>query len=187
MQLIGMPEDMKILHDWDRTWISGKWAKNRGISLICYALSRKFPLLNRIKYFHENSESIRAEQLAYMETLIKLDKLCGVTSVFGIRDIIKERYGKKIDGLTALYDIDVRRHVHIGKNSDPNRTRTWEPYLYQPMENWSFDNRWINARKQGRKLVVNPNMLAGFHVDYPHHLSYYIAYLYEVMEDKTKL
>lgn len=174
---------IEILHDWDRTWIEGGWAIKRSISLFCYMLSRKFPILNRVKYFRINFEGVCVEQLAYMETLIKLDKLCGVTSIFGIRDVIRESYGKKIDELTLLYGVDVRRHIHIGEPPDPNRVRIWEPYLYQPMENWSFDNRWIGARKKGKKITVNSNMLAGFHVDYPQHLSYYIDYLFEVLID----
>jgi len=169
---------MKVLHDWDRLWIDGGWALKRSISLFCYLLSKKIPILRKIKYFHENTEKIQAEQLAYMETLIKLNKLSGVSPIFGIRDVIREKYGKEIDELALKYKVDVRRHIHIGEIPDPNRTRLWEPPLNQSKESWHFDTKWAN----GEEVILKPNELPVFHVDRPYHLSHYISYLFEMME-----
>lgn len=167
---------MKVLHDWDSLWISGRWALKRGISLFCYVLSKKLPLLLKIKYFHENTEKIQAEQLIYMETLIKLNKLSGVSPIFGIRDVIREKYGEEIDELALKYGVDIRRHIHIGELSDPNRTRLWEPPLNQSKETWHFDTKWA----KGEKVILKPNECAVFHIDYPHYLSFYIDYLFGV-------
>ena len=171
---------MKVLHDWDRLQIDGGWALKRSISLFCYLLSRKLPLLNRLKYFHKNTEKIGYEQLNYMETLIKLDKISGVTPIFGIRDIIRGKHGEKIDELTLKYGVDVRRHIHIGEPPDPDRTRLWDPPLNQSKENWCFDTKW----SQGEEPHLAPDELPVFHVDRPYHLPHYISYLFEVKEKR---
>lgn len=166
---------MMVLHDWDRLWIGGGWARSRGLSLLCYYLSRKFRPLSRIKYFRENADRIEAEQLTYMETLIKLNKLSGINPIFGIRDLIRTRYGDEIDELAMRYDLDIRRHIHIGEYPDPDRERLWDPPLPQPRTNWHFDTRWI----RGEKLVLEPGELPVWHVDMPYNLAHYIDYLYE--------
>ena len=166
---------MKVLHDWDRLWIDGGWARGRGISLLCYYLSRKFKFLSWIKYFRENAELLEAEKLAYMVTLIKLNKLSGVTTIFGIRDIIRTRHGKGIDELAIKYELDIRRHIHIGEPPDPDRERLWDPPLPQPRTIWHFDTRWI----KGDNLVLGPGELPVWHVDFPYNLNHYIDYLYE--------
>ena len=166
---------MKVLHDWDRLWIDGGWAKKRGFSLLCYYLSRKFPVLSRIKYFRENGEAIESEQMTYMETLIKLDKLSGVTPIFGIRDIIRTRHGNEIDELAIKYDLDMRRHIHRGEAPDPARQRLWDPPLSQTRATWHFDTKWIRGERQD----LAPGELPAWHVDAPHNLAHYINYLYE--------
>lgn len=165
---------MKVLHDWDRLWIDGGWARKRGLSLLCYYLSRKFPVLLRIKYFRENGEVIESEQLAYMETLIKLNKLSGVTPIFGIRPIIKTRYGKEIDELAIRHDLDMRCHIHLGEPPDPDRERLWSPPLSQTKATWHFDTKWV----RGERVALAPGELPLFHVDTPHYLAHYIDYLY---------
>lgn len=168
---------MKVLHDWDRLWIDGGWALKRSISLFCYLLSKKFPILRKIKYFHENTERIQAEQLAYMETLIQLGKLSGVSPIFGIRDPIRKKYGKEIDELASKYGVDVRRHIHIGEPPDPDRIRLWEPSLTQTRESWSLDTKWV----RGEEVILKPSELPIFHVDRPYYLTHYIDYLYKMM------
>jgi hypothetical protein len=173
---------MKVLHDWDRLWIDGGWALKRSISLFCYLLSRKLPILRRIKYFHENTERIQAEQLAYMETLIKLNKLSGVSSIFGIRDAIREKYGEEIDKLALQYGVDVRRHIHIGEFPDPDRIRLYEPPLNQSKDSWHFDTKWA----RGEEVSLKSGELPIFHVDRPHHLAHYINYLFEIKENEDR-
>ena len=143
-----------------------------------YILARKIPLLNRISVFRENNKRLEDEKLEYMETLIKLDKLAGVISVFGIRDIIRERYGKGIDELAAKYDVDVRRHIHIGTAPDPDRQRVWDPPLIQSFDTWHFDRKWV----KGIKTVLKPGELANFHIERPNELKNYIDYLYEMIK-----
>lgn len=168
---------MKVLHDWDRIWIDGGWALKRSVSLFCYLLSKKIPVLRRIKYFRENTERVQDEQLAYMETLIKLSQLAGVSPIFGIRDVIREKYGDEIDGLASKYGVDVRRHIHVGELPDPDRIRLWEPPLAQSRESWSFDTKYA----RGEKVILKPGELPIFHVDRPYHLAHYIDFLHEEM------
>lgn len=166
---------MKILHDWDRTLIEGRWARNRSFSLFLYCLSRKFPFINRIKYFDDNARKVEAAQLAYMETLIQLAKISGVTPIFGIRDVIRERYGKEIDALAIKYDVEIRRHIHIGEIPDPDRKRLWEPPLTQSKDTWGFGVKYA----RGERVVLKEGELAIWHVDRPQFLPIYISYLYE--------
>jgi len=170
---------MKILHDWDRLEIEGGYALRRGISLLLYCLSRKFSVLKRINYIRLNSEKIETEKISYMETLIKLNTLCGVQQIYGIRDIIKMKYGEAINALTLKYAIDVRRHIHIGENSDPKRIRMWIPSLYgQTRNSWHFDTKYA----KGELVKLGPNERAIFHIDRPHFLALYIDYLFEMIE-----
>ena len=170
---------MKVLHDWDRLEIEGRWARSRGISLLLYCLSRKFNFLNRVKYVRENAAKIEGEKLAYMATLIKLNKICGVRQIFGIRDIVKNKYREEINALNLKYGLDIRRHIHIGENSDPSRIRIWVPPLYgQTRESWHFDTKF--ARDE--TVVLGFNELPIFHLDRPYHLSLYIDYLFEEMK-----
>ncbi|MBA7491319.1 hypothetical protein ES702_01864 [subsurface metagenome] len=169
---------MKVLHDWDTLKIEGGWARSRGVSLLCYWFARRFTFLQKIRWLRRNFESVRAEQLRYMETLIKLNRIVGVHGIYGIRDQIKELHGKEIEELKAKYGAEIRRHVHIGKNSDPKRTRTWDPPLTQSPESWHFDLNWA----KGKNVKLKPGELAIFHVDRPHYLRHYIDYLFEMNE-----
>ena len=167
---------MKVLHDWDRLEMDRGWARRRGISLLLYYLSRKFSFLNRIKYVRGNAAKIKGEKLAYMATLIKLNKMCGVHQIFGIRDLIRKEYDEEINALALKYGVDIRRHIHIGENSDPNRIRMWIPPLYfQTRESWHFDTKFA----RGEKVVLKPDELPIFHLDHPYHLDLYIDYLFK--------
>lgn len=173
---------MQILHDWDRTVIEGGWAKKRALTLFLYCLSRKFPILLRLKSFRENAQKVEAEQLAYMETLIKLGELCGVTPIFGLRDCIMEKYGKPISELAIKYDVDVRRHIHIGDPPDENRVRVWIPPLFQRRETWGFGLKY----SRGERVILKEGELAIWHVDRPHFLALYIDYLHEIIVEDRK-
>jgi len=173
---------MKVLHDWDRLLIEGGWVKRRFISLFLYGLCRKFEFLRKIKYLKLNAEKLEAEQLAYMLTLIKLDRLCGVTPVFGIKDEIRERHDTAINALAEKHGLDVRRHTHIGDETDPDRKRTWTPPLTQSRDTWNFDTEYI----RGNRISLKPNELAIWHIDRPHYLKHYIDYLYEILIKDTE-
>lgn len=170
---------MSVLHDWDRLELQGGWARRRSISLFLYWLVRKLTLLRHIKYFRENAEKIEAEKLAYMETLIKLNKLCKVNMIFGIRDQVHDVHGAEIDRLAKIYKLDVRRHIHIGENHKEDRIRSWLPPLPEQTKNsWHFDTKY--AKDEKVKLKKNERPI--FHVDRPFHLALYIDYLHEVIE-----
>lgn len=167
---------MKILHDWDRTSRSGSWTFWRGLSLGLYGISRKFKFLDKIGYVRRNREKVEAEKLAFMETLIKLDKIAGIISVFGIRDEIMSRYGPEIEELREKYKVDIRRHIHIGEDlTDPNRVRLWVPPLNQSKQTWSFDVKYM----RGERVELDSGELPIFHVDRPHLIWNYIDFLYE--------
>lgn len=170
---------MSVLHDWDRTIIEGGWAKRRSFSLFLYCLVRKFNILRHIKYFRENAEKIEAEQLAYMETLIKLNRICQVDMIFGIRDVVHEKYAWELDKLILAYDLDVRRHIHKGENDDPNRVRSWIPPLPKQTKNsWHFDTKFA----KGERVKLKKDERPIFHIDRPFHLALYIDFLYEVID-----
>lgn len=168
---------INVLHDWDAIDVPKRWALKRGVSLLSYALSGKYPILLRLKYFNENAKRVEAEKLAYMETLIKLDELCGVTPIFGIRQYIRETHGKAIDELAIKYEVDIRQHIHIGELPDPNRKRLWVPPLTQSETTWHFDKNYA----RGERVVLKDDELAIWHVDRPHLLPLYIAYLHETI------
>lgn len=169
---------MKVLHDWDRVKRSGSWALRRGISLVVYAMAQKLPFLNGYHAIMMNTLKINKEQIEYMETLIKLDMIAGVIPIFGIRDIIRERHGERIDELQRIYGVDVRRHIHIGPNKDPDRKRLWEPPLDKQTPNsWHFEVNYM----RGEKKELQPGELPIFHIDRPNLISVYIDFLFEEM------
>ena len=171
---------MKVLHDWDRPYISRGWARLRGTSLLLYALSQKVPIFYRIPFFRQNRRKVEEAQIEFMETLIKLDHILGIEPIFGIRDGVRERYPERIAKLEKDHDLDIRRHTHIGVEPDPHRKRLWDPPLNQPRHTWDFDTKWIN----GEKVELNPGELPIWHVDNPHHLTHYINFLYEVKKKR---
>ena len=168
---------MRVLHDWDRLWRSGSWTFRRGKSFVLYALARKFKILNRSGYIRRNNQRIEREKLDYMETLIKLDLIAGISPVFGIRDEIRARYWPEIEELREKYGIDIRRHIHIGEDfKDPNRDRLWDPPLEnQTPASWHFDSKFI----KGERVELAEGELPIWHVDRPNLLGRYIDFLFE--------
>lgn len=171
---------MKVLHDWDEISIRVDRSSARGISLLLYCLANKFPFLKGYESIMKNTLKIEKEKIQYMETLIKLDLIAGVTPIFGIRDEVRERYRERIDELKKTYKIEIRRHIHIGEPPDPDRKRIWEPPLNQSKTPMHFDSDY----KDGKLVELAPRDLPVFHVDYPYDLKYYIDYIYEeLIED----
>lgn len=164
-----------VLHDWDEVRPRVDWARRRGGQLLLYSLANKFPVLKKIKSVADNTRSLEDEKMAYMKTLIRLDKIAGVIPIFGIRDEVDARYGEEIDAVRRTYGVDVRRHIHVGEPPDPNRTRRWEPPLNQTQDSWHFDTDFI----RGKRVELAPGELPTFHVDYPYHLAHYVDFIYE--------
>lgn len=166
---------MKVLHDWDEIPPRVDWARRRGISLLLYSLANKFPMLKRIKRVAENTRKIEDEKLAYMETLIRLDHIAGITPIFGIRSNVMKRYGREIGTLKEVYGIDVRAHLHIRERPDPDRKRIWIPPLCQSQSSWSFDYNFV----RGIRVKLADGELPIFHVDHPEYLAGYVDYIFE--------
>jgi len=172
---------LKVLHDWDRNTRSGSYTLWRGINLILYGITKKFPFLNRIKYVRKKNDEIEGEMLRYMETLIKLNRIAGITPIFGIRDEVREKYGERIDELGELYRVDIRRHIHIGEDPDPDRKRVWEPPLEDQdiinarMDSWHFDSHFV----KGQRVELVPGELPIWHIDRPNWLPDYIDFIFE--------
>jgi len=169
---------INVLHDWDVLIIDGGWARKRGISLFCYWVARRFPFLQKIGWLRRNKEKVEYEQVQYMATLIKLNRISGVHGIFGIRDQIIEKHGEDIIELQIKYGAEIRRHIHIGEPPDPERIRTWDPPLTQSPDTWHFDRDWV----KGKEVILKPGELAIFHVDRPQYLRSYIDYLFEKIE-----
>ena len=173
---------MKVLHDWDEVSIRVDWSRRRGISLLLYCLANKFPFLKGYKVIMKNTLKIEKEKLDYMETLIKLDLIAGITPIFGIRDKVRERHRERIDELERIYKVDIRRHIHIGEPPDPDRKRLWEPPLNkQTTKAIHFDTNF----KEGKLIELSPGELPVFHVDYPYDLKVYIDYIYEKTKEEV--
>lgn len=166
---------MKVLHDWDEVSIRVDRSRRRGVSLLLYCLANKFPFLKGYEFIMKNTLKIEKEKIQHMETLIKLDLIAGITPIFGIRDEVRERHRKRIDELERIYNVDIRRHIHIGEPPDPNRKRLWEPPLSKDVS-WRFENDYINGIARARE-----NEIPVFHVDYPYNIKYYIDFVFEKM------
>lgn len=155
--------ELKVLHDFDNPYMSGKWALRRGIQLITYAVSRKLSFLKR--YCRE----VYAESETYTYTLYALDHLLGIRGIFGINDAVETEFPglrKKLSELGA----PTVRHWHASKDEVH-----WEPELNVPRTQWWFDQEYSSGHRSPR-----PDEWLVFHCDYPHMLSPYIRCLYEL-------
>ena len=157
---------MKILIDWDQPNLSGSYAIKRGIKLIAYGICKKLNL--RPKFVDE----IYRETDEYAITISRLNELLGIYTIYGIRDSVKYEKNPTIE---QLWKNDVRRHIHIGENNDPDRQRLWEPALNQSKDTWHYDDDYYN----GHEVTLKEGELPIFHVDRPFRLQTYIKYLYE--------
>ena len=162
---------MKVLFDWDSPNLSGKWAIRQGLYLIVYG-ALKFLGIGFPKEIANETDN-------YVSTILKLNDMLGVEMVIGIRDPVKTA---KAETVKKLRDkgYDVRRHVHIGENSDPNRQRLWEPPLNQTPHTWRYDVDYI----AGKHVKLLPGELPIWHFDRPYHLKNYIDFLYNELRKK---
>ena len=155
---------MKVLIDYDNPHQSRGEAWRRGWKLIRYAVMSKLG-------FNPKGDD---ESDNYLLTLVRLNKLCGVESVIGLRDVVEETKPYLRATLTG-FDVDIRRHTHIGPNSDPKRARIWQPPLHQSRATWHYDMDYV----AGRKPKLEADELPIFHADYPNLIGDYIRFLYE--------
>lgn len=149
---------MKVLHDWDDPYLNWKWSAYLGY------------------WYTSHLFVARDTLLKHAETLAKLDKLCGVESIFGLRSSVKRDHPQILDILSD-HGVDVREHKHVGESyTDPDRQRTWNPPLNQPPHTWRYDKHWV----QGKTTLLNKDELPIWHVDRPYYLPDYIDFLYQV-------
>jgi hypothetical protein len=165
-------ETLKIIHDFDDAYPSGRWAFRRGFKLIMYGLSKKLPFLKR--YCRE----IYLENYQNATILAKLDALVGVSSRFGINTRVEPLFPDVRHDLEGL-GAQVHRHWHVSKTDVK-----WDPVLPfdAPMSHWWFDQDYAS----GKKRATSDDMLC-FHVDRPYLLPAYINALYEVCFEKSEL
>jgi hypothetical protein len=154
---------LKVLIDYDHPQINRGWAWRRGRQLITYALRRKLGL-----------EASNDETDDYLQTLIRLNKLCGIETAVGLRDVV-EIEKPELRGMLEDSGVEVHSHIHLGENSDPNRQRKWNPPLNQSRATWHYDQDYV----AGIHPRLRPGELPCFHADYPYLLSHYIKFLYE--------
>ena len=170
---------IRILHDYDEPHLRSYYAIKRGLKLLLYGVCKRLGLRLTI------IEPIYNEVREYADTLIKLDKLVGVTSVMGIRDKVQEHYPEIMEELSE-YCVDLRTHIHIGDIPDPNRIRTWEPI--NKLENitsnvWHYDTDYV----MGQRPKLKDGEIPIWHIDRPHFLKHYINFLYEVLVEEMEL
>jgi hypothetical protein len=153
---------MKVLHDYDSGGLGGYYALRRGIKLLIYALKRWLGVAD------PGFETDR-----YLETMLKLDALCGVDSVVGLRDTVIFM-NNHLPAMVMGYGAELHNHWHIGEVNDPDRKRFWNPPLNQPNKTWQYEVDWIN----GKALRLEPGELPIWHADYPYRFSDYVDFLY---------
>ncbi len=161
------PSGLKVLHDFDNAYPSGRWALKQGLSLVLYALSRWLPFLKPL------SEDMYEENYRNTFTLLALDQLAGVKGIFGINDRVAAQFPNLRKDLESLGASTIR-HWHAGVEN-PH----WEPELNVPRSQWWFDQEYADAKRR-----PDANEWIVFHCDYPHLLPAYIRCLHELVFGK---
>lgn len=134
---------------------------------------------------HAYPDSIEAQR-KYLDTLISLDNLSGVTPVLGIKNTIYDLYPDLDQELREKFgQIDIRVHVHVIEDFKiPQRRRLWIPPLTQTKATWRYDSDWS---RHGRLTLLKAGELPVFHVDYPNYLGSYIEWLDAVLNRSMKI
>jgi hypothetical protein len=160
-----MIKTVRVLHDYDNPYPSGRWALERGLKLILYAASKKLPFLRRY------CRSVYDECYEHMWTLHQIDSLLGIKSIFGINDDVVKAYPDLQPDVLRGHGLNAVRHWHRSSNEVH-----WHPELDVPQTNWWFDIQYACGQRKPQKdewLV--------FHCDYPHLLPHYVRCLYELV------
>ena len=127
------------------------------------------------------------DRRGYLDTLIQLDLLVGVTPVVGIRTEILKTYPHIFMELREKYGDKVEYHLHIHNGddfTDDARTRHWLPELTQSMETWHYDT---DLFKHGKLVMLKKGELPIIHVDHVEYLGEYIKYLYRIKFEELKI
>jgi hypothetical protein len=156
-------DQLNVLHDFDKPYLSGRWALKRSWLLFLYALSR------RLAFLRPACRTVYLESYEYAWTLFRLDRLLGIESVFGINDDVSAVYPTLSTEL-ASSGARVTRHWHVS----PTEVH-WDS-LDVPASQWWFDQEYAQGKRKGAK----PSEWIVFHADYPHLLETYIKCLYEL-------
>jgi hypothetical protein len=158
-----MDNAMRVLHDFDSPFLSGRYALGRGLKLIVFAMSKKLPLLRPLV------KDVYSECYVYCLTLAKLDRLIGLNSAFGLKKEVEREFP---DLRHKLQDMGfaVHSHTHISKTNV-----IWDPPLDVDPEYWSFDRMYA----EGKMAPGKETRWAVFHADYPYFLNRYISFIEE--------
>jgi len=154
---------IKVVHDFDSPFLSGRYALRRGAKLILFAVSKILPFLRPFV------NDIYDECYRNCLTLAMIDKLVGVKSIFGLRQDVETEF-PDLRGQLESMDFDVRRHSHISTTEV-----TWDPPLDVEPEYWFFDQVYAAGKLKPSKNTK----WAVFHADYPFLLSRYVEFLDE--------
>jgi hypothetical protein len=158
------PFELKILHDFDNAYPSGRWALKRGLRLVLYAFSRFLPFL---KHF---CSDIYRENYDNAFTLLALNDLVGVEGLFGINDRVAAEFLNLRKELGSLGARTIR-HWHAGTDAP-----RWDPELDVSRRQWWFDQEYA----AGKRTPSTDDWIV-FHCDYPHLLPAYISCLHELV------
>jgi len=158
-----METKMRVLHDFDSPFLSGRYALKRGFKLIIFALSKKLPFLRPIV------KDVYTECYEYCLTLARLDKLAGVKSIFGFRKEVEDEFPDLKRELERM-GFSIHRHTHLSKTNV-----VWDPPLAVDSKYWFFDQRYARREVKPEERTE----WAVFHADYPYFFDYYVAFLEE--------
>jgi hypothetical protein len=155
--------ELKVVHDFDNAFPSGRWALKRGLQLVLYALSRKIGFLKRF------CEEVYCENYDYAITFRRLDMLLGINAFYGIHNRILPDHPQIKEELQKM-GAHVRDHHH-----DVNEV-TYSPSLpfEVPRSQWWFDLEYSQGKRG-----VNPDEVIEFHCEHPYLLAHYIRCVYE--------
>jgi len=162
-----MEDKIRVLHDFDSPFLSGRYALKRGLQLIVYALSKKLPFIRPLV------KDVYMESYEYCLTLARLDRLVGLQSVFGLTGVVEQQFPDLREKLHEM-GYEAHKHVHFSKTSV-----AWDPPLSVDPKYWFFDQQYAAG-----EVKVNGNTeWAVFHADYPHLFDYYVSFLHESISE----
>ena len=164
---------VRIVHDWDFPLYRRKTCIKRAFWLAFYALfgwsrwARK--RIPKWLLYEKYSQAI---------ALAELDKLLGVSSVFGITEDVKEVFPDIEDRLRSM-GFEVRYHYHV-KQKGVGRGR-WKPPLDVKPLNMIYDRRYV---LKGVRRLPRKGELVVWHVDHmSYNLPFYLEFLRRCKEE----
>lgn len=154
-----------ILYDLDNDTWSGRKALKMAAQLIAFAVCKALRLRPRKDFAFLCDD--------YALRLVKLNKMLGIKTIVGIRsELSKPELVRELRIINP--QIDLRAHLHIGDNKDPDRQRLWVPALNQSRLTWHFEDQYA---KQGKAKLLRTD-LPCFHFDNPENLGRYVDFLF---------